>query len=62
MEGRLVDKVSNIAKTSNIDDLVFYIDYVEMILELVKKRGMEDPELELEHAILTKRYNELKSK
>ena len=54
-----MDKVQEIAKTTDLDELAFYIDYVEMILDLVNKRNMKDPELELEHNILKRRYNEL---
>ena len=54
-----MDKVREIVKTTNLEELVFYIDYVEMILELVEKRNMRDFDLEEEHMILKNRYNEL---
>ena len=57
--GEEMDKVQELVKTTDLEELVFYIDYVEMILELVEKRNMRDYDLEEEHMILKNRYNEL---
>lgn len=54
-----MDKASEIVKTAKMNDLLYYIDYVEILLEVMKKRKIIDKDLEDEHLILTTRYNEL---
>ena len=54
-----MDKASEIIKTAGLSDLLYYIDYVEIILDIVEKRNLKDPSLEEEHLILTNRYKEL---
>ena len=54
-----MDKASEIIKNADLHDLVLYIDYVEILLEITRKRNIEDPSLEEEHLILTTRYKEL---
>lgn len=54
-----MDEVRDIVKTTNLEELVFYLDYVEMILEIVEKRNLKDPVLELEYVTLKNRYDEL---
>ena len=57
--GRNMDKASEIIKTAGISDLLYYIDYVEILLDIMDKRNLKDKNLEEEHVILTNRYNEL---
>ncbi len=54
-----VKHASDIIETANLEDLVFYIDYVDMLLEMVKKRNAKDLGLEEERIILRNRYDEL---
>ena len=54
-----MDKASEIIKTAGLSDLLHYIDYVEILMDIMDKRNLKDKELEEDLEILTKRYNEL---
>ena len=54
-----MEKASEIIKYADIDQLEHYIEYVEVLLDSVKKRHQKDENLESEYEILTKRFNEL---
>lgn len=54
-----MDKASEIIKRADLHDLIFYIEYVEILLEITRKRNFKDASLEEEHLILTTRYKEL---
>ena len=54
-----MDKASEIVKTASINDLIYYIEYVEILTGIMQKRNIKDLELDKELLILTTRYNEL---
>ena len=54
-----MERASEIVKYANLKQLKFNLDYVELLMDAMGKRNLEDPDLESEHEILTKRYTEL---
>ena len=57
-----MDKASEIIKTAGVTDLLYYIDYVEILLGIMEKRNLKDEGLEEELVILKNRYEELLKK
>ena len=58
--GYKMDKASEIVKHADINQLIYYIEYVEILLEVIRKREIKDESLEEEHKILTMRLRELR--
>jgi len=54
-----MEKASVIIKTADLNDLIYYIEYVEILMDITKKRNIVDKDLEEEHLILSNRYKEL---
>ena len=54
-----MDRATEIIKTANISDLIYYIEYVEILMDITKKRNIKDKDLVEEHLILSNRYKEL---
>ena len=54
-----MEKASDIIKYADLDQLEHYIEYVEVLMDAVEKRHLKDENLENEHKILTKRFDEL---
>ena len=54
-----MDKATEIIKHADVEQLEFYINYAEMIIDELGKRDIRDENLENELEILTERFNEL---
>ena len=54
-----MEKASEVIKYADLKQLKFNLDYVELLMDAMSKRNLEDPDLESEHEILIKRYTEL---
>ncbi len=54
-----MDRASEIIKTADLSDLIHYIEYIEILMDITKKRNIIDLDLDEEHRILTSRYKEL---
>lgn len=57
-----MEKATEIIKYADIDQLEKYIEYVEVQIHNLGKKHEKDASLELEHSILTRRFNELLNK
>ena len=57
-----MERASEVIKYADLKQLKFNLDYVELLMDAMGKRNLEDPDLESEHKILTKRYTELLNK
>lgn len=54
-----MEKASEIVKYADLNKIEFYLDYVEILIEVMEKRNLHDDDLLSEHRILSNRFNEL---
>ncbi len=54
-----MEKATDIIKYANIDQIEQYMEHIEMKIYELGRKHQSDPGLELEHSILSKRFNEL---
>jgi hypothetical protein len=50
------DKIKN---SNDLDQLYFYLDYIDQIIEMYNKRGISTDKLMKEKAMIEKRINEV---
>ena len=54
-----MERATEIIKYANIEQLEKYMELIEVKMHTLMKKHKKDLSLELEHSILTKRFNEL---
>lgn len=54
-----MERATEIVKYANIEQLEKYMELIEVKMLTLRKKNKEDLSLELEHSILTKKFNQL---
>ena len=54
-----MEKATDIIKYADIDELEQYMEHIEVKIQALEKKHQKDTSLELEHSILSKRFEEL---
>lgn len=54
-----MERATEIVKYANLEQLEKYMELIEVRMHTLRKKHKKDLSLELEHSILSKRFNEL---
>ena len=51
--------VFQLVKSDDVNELLFYLDYIDQIIEMYVKRNMDPAKLKIEYEMVLKRIQEL---